>query len=349
MNILFLTTHAYLPQRVGGSESSTNDLCQLLLAKGDSVAVMASLDLYDRIWLMNRIKAKFTKNLMPSDINIGYPVYRGWNLTKGLESVINEFQPDCVITQAGESIPIIQRLDQLNIKTFVYLRDVAFASHGGSYFKSENIKYIANSQFTAKKFKNTFDISSFVIPPSITSSNYKGKRTPKYVLFVCPFPEKGLEVALKVAEANPDIPFLFLESWKLSEINLQNLKTRLLKIPNITFKHSQKSMLPIYTETKITLMPSQCEEAWGRVASESQVNGIPVIASNIGGLPESVGKGGVLVPPNAEIAIWTEKLRQLWDNDEVYNEYSQLALQHSKRPEIAPSHLVSVLKNYISY
>lgn len=347
MKILFLTTHACFPQKIGGSESSTNDLCNLLRAKGHSVAVISSLNRYDKVWVLNRFKAKFYRKLMPSDNLIGYPVFRGWDFEAGLKEVIEKFQPDCVVTQAGENIPIIKYLNQLKVKTFVYLRDVSFELHGGTYFQSDNIKYIANSKFTAQKFQDTFGISSLVIPPSITAANYEVKRTAKFVLFVCPFPQKGVDVALELAKKNPDIPFVFLESWKLTEKMLPQLQAKLGKLPNVTLKFSQKDMLPIYAETKIALVPSQSEEAWGRVATEAQINGIPLLASDIGGLPESVGYGGILVPSKADITVWTEKLRLLWDNNDIYEQYSTLAKKHSERAEISPSYLISQLEEYL--
>lgn len=347
MKILFLTTHMYFPQRVGGSESSTNDLCLLLKDRGHSVAVVSSLSRYDKVWLLNRLKAKLQNKLMPSDNIVGYPVFRGWDFKTGLQEVLDDFQPDCVVTQAGENIPIIKYLDKIGMKTFVYLRDVSFETHGGTYFQSDNVKYIANSSFTAKKFKSVFDIPSLPIPPSICVADYKVERTPKFVLFVCPYPQKGVDVALELAKNNPDIPFLFLESWQLTEEMHVALIEQLKSLPNVTFKRAQKSMLPIYAETKIALVPSQCEEAWGRVATESQINGIPVLASDIGGLPESVGNGGILVPPKADIAIWTAKLRLLWDNDDIYQQYSYLAKKHSRRGEISPSRLISVLEEYL--
>ncbi len=63
-------------------------------------------------------------------------------------------------------------------------------------------------------------------------------------------------------------------------------------------------MKQVYRSAKLILMPSMWEEAWGRVATEAQFSGIPVIASNRGGLPESVGPGGVLLDPDGPLEPW---------------------------------------------
>jgi Glycosyl transferases group 1 len=44
----------------------------------------------------------------------------------------------------------------------------------------------------------------------------------------------------------------------------------------------------IYSSTSLLLMPSQWEEAFGRVALEACANGIPVVVSKIEGIPEAV-------------------------------------------------------------
>ena len=64
-----------------------------------------------------------------------------------------------------------------------------------------------------------------------------------------------------------------------------------------------------YAQARILLVPSVWEEAWGRVVTEAQLSGIPVLASAIGGLPESVGPGGILVPPGSDVEVWDAHLR----------------------------------------
>lgn len=350
MKILFITTHAYLPQRSGGSESSTRDLCLAMKKRGHKVAVMSSLAALNWLWVVNRLTARFTGKLMPKDTKNGYPVYRGWHILEGLQEVITHFKPDCVITQAGETIPLIHKLNELNIKTFVYLRDVSFATHGGEYFTSSNVNYIANSEFTANQFKALTNIPACVIPPLVDKERFLVSQPleRKYVLFVCPYPEKGLNIALSLAGQNLDIPFIFLESWPLNEVDLKALELTLQSLPNVTLVRTQQSMLPIYQQTKISLIPSVCEEAWGRIATESHINGIPVLASDIGGLPESVGNGGMLIPTDADIEQWSNALRKLWDDNEFYQKISNQARLYSNRKEINVDYLAQKLKVYLT-
>ena len=77
------------------------------------------------------------------------------------------------------------------------------------------------------------------------------------------------------------------------------------------------------------LNPSKAE-AFGRVSIEAQINGIPVIASHIGGLTESVGDGGILIDPQAPTDEWVEAVRSTIEDDELWNRLSRRALSHSR-------------------
>jgi glycosyltransferase involved in cell wall biosynthesis len=92
---------------------------------------------------------------------------------------------------------------------------------------------------------------------------------------------------------------------------------------------------PIYAATRVLLVPSKwSEETWGRVASEAQFSGIPILATDVGGLPEAIGPGGLILPHNAPPETWAIALRQLWNDSDQYGRLSKLALSHSQRDAI---------------
>jgi glycosyltransferase involved in cell wall biosynthesis len=93
-----------------------------------------------------------------------------------------------------------------------------------------------------------------------------------------------------------------------------------------------------YRMTQVVMMPSVCRESFGRVAAEAMLNGIPVLASDRGALPEVVGAGGAClpIPPHItaesrtpplpeEIAPWVEAVLKLWDEPAVYESSSARA------------------------
>ena len=70
-----------------------------------------------------------------------------------------------------------------------------------------------------------------------------------------------------------------------------------------------------YAQARLLLVPSVWEEAWGRVVTEAQVSGIPVLAAAIGGLPDPSAPGGILVPPGSGVDVWNAHLREFWSSD----------------------------------
>ena len=103
-----------------------------------------------------------------------------------------------------------------------------------------------------------------------------------------------------------------------------------------------------YSRSRIVLAPSRRDEAWGRVASEAQFSGIPVIGSNVGGLPEAIGPGGILLDPDGPIEAWTDALQKLWYDKSYHDELSAAAVAHARRPEINPDVQVSALMGLLS-
>jgi glycosyltransferase involved in cell wall biosynthesis len=61
----------------------------------------------------------------------------------------------------------------------------------------------------------------------------------------------------------------------------------------------------------IFVMPSVCSEAFGVAALEASASGVPVVASDVGGVPETVlaGRTGLLVPPGDPVALADACLR----------------------------------------
>jgi glycosyltransferase involved in cell wall biosynthesis len=71
-------------------------------------------------------------------------------------------------------------------------------------------------------------------------------------------------------------------------------------------------------------MPSECFENFPYAALESLVHAKPVIASNIGGLPEIVedGVNGYLYPPRNASAL-ADRIQVLWDAPDLAVAFGQ--------------------------
>ena len=85
-------------------------------------------------------------------------------------------------------------------------------------------------------------------------------------------------------------------------------------------------------------MPSLWWENQPLVAIEAMINGIPVIGSDRGGIPQTLGAAGFclplpdqltpatqIVPTAKEVEPWFETIIRLWDEQSLYAEQSRLA------------------------
>ncbi len=85
----------------------------------------------------------------------------------------------------------------------------------------------------------------------------------------------------------------------------------------------------LYSAARAFVYPS-LYEGFGLPPLEAMQCGIPVISSNNSSIPEVVGKAGILVSPTDHDQI-TEAMWQLYSNDALHHQLSELALQQSER------------------
>ena len=120
-------------------------------------------------------------------------------------------------------------------------------------------------------------------------------------------PEKGVELYIDVikniAKKFPDWKFHLIGSHRLGENRntkpfTNKMVERFKKIGNQALFHGFKDQDFVQQKMKtasIIIIPSIWEEPFGLVAAEAMSNGIAIIASHVGGIPEIVKDNGVLI------------------------------------------------------
>jgi glycosyltransferase involved in cell wall biosynthesis len=353
MKILFVNGQSFLPQMVGGVETSTLDLCLTLRAQGHDPALLCGLSHGGGLWLRNRIASKLLKQHAPRDMYQGLRVYRSWSLLKGLDEVAQREQPDVIVVQGAlfNSYEAAAASLRLGYPTVYYVHDASVLSGTAQLPDLDGASWMVNSNFTAAILQKRLAVASTIVPPLIRPETYRVPTSRRTVTMINPRPIKGGDIAVALAEACPDIPFQFIEAWEGDNPEVAALRDRAARLPNTTWLPSQKDMRKVYGTTRVLLAPSRCAETWGRVVTEAQFMGIPALASRIGALPETVGPGGIVVDPDADIPAWTAALRALWDDAATYERYSQAAADYSQRAEIAAqplaAHFASALQRAI--
>jgi glycosyltransferase involved in cell wall biosynthesis len=131
---------------------------------------------------------------------------------------------------------------------------------------------------------------------------------------------------------------------------LRRLPINLSGLKNLHGMRSTPYPKEFYAQSRLVLMPSLWEETFGRVPAEAMANGIPVLASRRGALPETLGGAGFLfdiperyttqmmeVPGAADVAGWVETIERLWDDPVLYAEQRTKARERARAWE--PEHL----------
>lgn len=95
-----------------------------------------------------------------------------------------------------------------------------------------------------------------------------------------------------------------------------------------------EDMGQFYARLKVLIVPSLVEEGASRVVVEACSRGIPVIANELGGIPEALGDSGILVDVDLErgpdieglAEIYKAHIERLLGNREFYEAYRRRAL-----------------------
>lgn len=352
MHIALVSGNPHLPQLVGGVEVNTHELATELMRRGHHASVIAKLSLRNTFGIVRALRARLGGREAWSDADLGYPVYRSrrpWNPPAELSA------PAVAVVQNGAMLELAAGFARIGVPSVAYLHGLGFETWPYNAATSAALPfsgYIANSQFTAERFRRAYGIDPVVIPPLFRRERYVTRIDGGMVTFINPVPEKGVDVAIEAAALCPDIPFCFLCAWPLGVRRLAALRRRLRRLRNVTLHDPSSDMRAIYRQTRILLVPSQWQaETWGRVVTEAQFSGIPVIASNRGGLPEAVGPGGVVLDHDAPAQVWAAAIRDLWSNSPRYRAFSEAALAHSVRPAVNSDRqlqlLLDTLKNFV--
>jgi glycosyltransferase involved in cell wall biosynthesis len=348
MRILIGSAHPYLPQLLGGAQSSTHELALALRQRGHDVCVVGGLTGEGWFGLRRRLELKLRRRQWVRDDHLGYPVFRAWFPSRVVAEIAQGFQADVAMFQSGFPVEMAKAMYGTGIPNVVYLHNVEIEDLGGSLGELKETSFIANSLFTAERFFQSDGISAPVIYPMVAAARYCTDSSRQNVTFINPHPHKGVDIALKVAEACPDIPFAFYKAWSLSPEDEDRLQTHIARLDNLTVHPPTSDMQGVYGKAKILLAPSRWEEAFGRVAAEAHLSGIPVVGSDRGGLPEAIGPGGTILSVDASIEDWADAVRALWSDEAHYQAVSAAALRYSERDEMKSERQIDQIVNILA-
>ena len=159
-----------------------------------------------------------------------------------------------------------------------------------------------------------------------------------YVTMVNPCVYKGISILLPLAHSMPHVKFAAIPFWGTTPED----RDALVRLPNMTLLNPSPNLDDIFKQTKVLLVPSVWGEAFPQLVGDAMLRGIPVLASNAGGLPETKLGVDYVIPvnmieryvldsekqvqpvvPDQDISPWVEALSNVLTDRALYEQLSR--------------------------
>jgi glycosyltransferase involved in cell wall biosynthesis len=326
MKILFVAEY-YPPVVMGGAEISLSLLAKELSRKHDVHVLTPNYDSKeDTIKKEGKVtihkyksmrKRFFDRKNVSSSVrskskiffNVGLKVLI-WAFNREMKRQIENFPniESFDIVHANNYESAIS-LDKANIdnKKIVHLRDTRLLK---KRLKSVH-NFIAISDFLKNEYSKKGRKIITIYNP-IEPVKRKISKTDN-VLFVGFLTEdKGAHLLPEIARHINKKLIVIGDGYLRSTLNIQAEK-----IKNMEMKGYVKNIEKYYTNSTITIVPSQWDEGFGRVVAEGQANGCVVIATDKGALPELItnGKTGFLIDSENTVVEMCKIINSLTEKD----------------------------------
>jgi glycosyltransferase involved in cell wall biosynthesis len=279
-----------------------------------------------------------------------------------LDEILSGSAPDMLVTYGGH--PVVQdtmrRARSAGVLTVFTLRNHGY-EHRRFY---EHVDHVfTTSPYLTELYRQRIGLRSVGIESPIEWADVEApEELRRFVTFVNPSRGKGSLLFARLADmlgsTRPDIPLLVVQSATTAGSLNAIPGLDFQKYPHIMAAPATPRPADFFALTRILLVPSTFHEPFGRVAAEALVNGIPPIVSNRGGLPETVGEGGIVLnlpdwltpesqelPTEEEVRPWFDAVCSLYDDPDRYEAASRRA-----RAEAAARFSESVMRRrYCEY
>jgi glycosyltransferase involved in cell wall biosynthesis len=244
------------------------------------------------------------------------------------------FEPQVVCTHLDGSYEVVEFCKHYDIPVLHFVRDTFHSPNFHVLRENEAKKRptacVANSGFLSQFLGKTFGVDAFVLHPIVDPPAPRRNRRPgqpgRRVMFSNPAKVKGGELMFEVAAQLPEIDFVLVPGWGA------RFGDSWRQLPNVEIHEwPVVDMRAIYETVDLVVVPTQENEAFGRVAIEAQHFGVPVAASRHSGFEEALGDSAALIEDFRNPQAWRETIRQLLDSGETLERLALLGKKNIRR------------------
>jgi glycosyltransferase involved in cell wall biosynthesis len=391
LRILLAHNSLYYPS-YGGGDKSNRLLMEALAARGHTVRVVARVEHFcaeAHTILMRELtsrgaparheRASVEFELNGVEIRI---LTRNPNLRAYFAAQVRSFLPEIILASTDDPAHLMLDIALGSPRArVVYLVRATIALPFGpdtglpSGFQTETLRradgVVAVSEYVAQYARQWGGVEAIHVPISLLDPGGHpdlGRFDNRFVSMVNPCAVKGISIFLALAERFPNVDFAAVPTWGTTAADFNALR----KLPNVSILSPVDDIDDLLRQTRVMLAPSLWAEARSRMILEAMSRGIPVMASDVGGLAEAMLGMDYLLPvnpvaryrpmvdelmvpsvevPPQDVGPWAQALARLLTDRPHYQHLSaesrRTALEYARNLNAAPfeAYLENVLRS----
>lgn len=345
----------------GGARRSADELTKRLAQRGHEVAHVVGRSRrgplgqlhrrltnaavrYDGRWLakpFDLIRRRIGRRLR-LETRDSLPTFSALAPENAIPDLVHRLRPDVVVVSGLNLQPwrtIGAHLREAGVPSVLYMREENALRNLTSPKAVTPDLLVANTRSFAE-VAETLGRRCEWVPSVVELAASRVESSRRVALLVNPIPSHGVDIALAVADARPDIPVALQESWHLGVLERRRLLDLVDDRPNVEFRPLKSTPMEVYADARVLLVPHRLDNR-PRMIAESLANAIPAVVADWPGLIDAAGPGAIVVPRHAPAPAWIDAVSSLWDDDDHARRVGDAGRRWVERDEMEPEHVVT--------